>query len=181
MADETQTTPVAGAENATTEPTKLYTYYYSNPDGASKDERCHAVYTEAPFDIVPWRMHKEAPDASMSDPVWDTSLNGGLGSWKENSGESQGQILAEAQNQIVQLSQNNQLNTEQSAMLTKALASVTEGQENIQKLIMEMQKTMMQIAGQTNNTEPANNTAPANTTASTNSTTSANTAESTNK
>ena len=72
-------------------------------------------------------------------------------------------------------------------MLTKALASVTEGQENIQKLIMEMQKTMMQIAGQTNNTEPANNTGqtnntePANNTASTNSTTSANTAESTNK
>lgn len=183
MADETQNAPVAGAQNqnATTEPTKLYTYYYSNPDGASKDERCHAVYTEAPFDIVPWRMHKEAPDASMIDPVWDNSLNGGLGSWKENSGESQGQILAEAQNQIVQLSQNNQLNTEQSAMLTKALTSVAEGQDNIQKLIMEMQKTMMQITDQDKTTEPANNTEPTNNAASTNSTTSDDTTESTNK
>ena len=171
MADETQNAPVAGVQdqNATQEqPTKLYTYYYSNPDGASKDERCHAVYTEVPFDVVPWRMHKEAPDASMSDPVWDSSLNGGLGSWKENSGEAQGQILAETQTKIAQLSQNNQLNTEQSAMLTKVLANATEGQENTQKLIMAMQKTMMQMSGQDKTTEPANNAEPTNTAESTN-------------
>ncbi|NRO92493.1 hypothetical protein [Lactobacillus helveticus] len=176
MADETNT-PVAGVQNATEEqPTKLYTYYYSNPDGASKDERCHAVYTEAPFDVVPWRMHKEAPNTSMTDPVWDSNLNGGLGSWKENSSEAQGQILAETQIKIAQLSQNNQLNTEQSDMLTKVLAKVTEGQENTQKLIMAMQqtlimstqKTMMQMTGQDKTTEPANNAEPTNTAESTN-------------
>ncbi|NRO27692.1 hypothetical protein [Lactobacillus helveticus] len=161
MADETNT-PVAGAQNATTEPTKLYVYYYSDPDGTTKDARCHAIYTDVPFDTIPWHIHKEAPDTSMTDPVWDSNLNNGLGAWKENSGEAQGQILAEAQNKIAQLSQNNQLNTEQSAMLTKILASVTEGQENTQKLIMAMQKTMMQMTGQDKTTEPANNTESAN-------------------
>ena len=169
MADETNT-PVAGATATTEEPTKLYTYYYSDPDGTTKDARCHAIYMDVPFDTIPWHMHKESPDASMTDPVWDSNLNDGLGGWKENSGEAQGQILAETETKIAQLSQNNQLNTEQSDMLTKVLAKVTEGQENTQKLIMAMQQTlvmatqqtMRQMVGQDKTTEPANNAEPAN-------------------
>ncbi|MCZ3846392.1 hypothetical protein [Lactobacillus crispatus] len=170
MADETQVAPVASAETATQEkPTKLYVYYYSNPDGATKDERCHEILTEVPFDVVPWRMHKEAPDASMSDPVWDNNLNGGLGAWKENSGEAQGQILAEAQAKIEELDQKSeqldqanakvdqamktiqtaqQNNTEQNEMLTKGMAALMKSQKDNNKLMMSMQKVMENLAKQ---------------------------------
>lgn len=160
MADETQNAPVASAETATqTQPTKLYVYYYSNPDGASKDERCHAIYTDVPFDVVPWRMHKEAPDASMSDPVWDDKLNGGLGAWKENSGEAQGQILAEAQAKIEELDKEKEsfreaiktvqetqnTSTTQSLAMTKMLKNVTENQETTNKVLASMQKILVAI------------------------------------
>lgn len=162
MADEnTQVAPVAGAEtNATQEqPTKLYVYYYSNPDGATKDERCHEIFTEIPFDVVPWRMHKEAPDASMSDPVWDDKLNGGLGAWKENSGEAQGQILAEAQAKIEELDKEKEsfreviktvqetqnTSTTQSLAMTKMLKNVTENQETTNKVLASMQKILVAI------------------------------------
>ena len=162
MADEnTQVAPVAGAEtNATQEqPTKLYVYYYSNPDGATKDERCHEIFTEIPFDVVPWRMHKEAPDASMSDPVWDDKLNGGLGAWRENSGEAQGQILAEAQAKIEELDKEKEsfrkaiktvqetqnTSTTQSLAMTKMLKNVTENQETTNKVLASMQKILVAI------------------------------------
>ena len=175
MADETQNA-VAGVETATQEgPTKLYVYYYSNPDGATKDERCHAVYTEVPFDVVPWRMHKEAPDTSMSDPVWDSSLNGGLGSWKENAGDAQGQILAEAQakikeldekgkqldqatdkvDQAVKATQQVQLqNTQQNAAMMKSFTAQT---QNTNKLLASMQQTLTLVvkANQANATPVA--------------------------
>lgn len=160
MADETQNAPVASAETATQEqPTKLYVYYYSNPDGATKDERCHEIFTEIPFDVVPWRMHKEAPDASMSDPVWDDKLNGGLGAWKENSGEAQGQILAEAQAKIEELDKEKEsfreaiktvqetqnTSTTQSLAMTKMLKNVTENQETTNKVLASMQKILVAI------------------------------------
>ena len=160
MADETQNAPVASAETATQEqPTKLYVYYYSNPDGATKDERCHEIFTEIPFDVVPWRMHKEAPDASMSDPVWDDKLNGGLGSWKENSGTAQGQILAEAQAKIEELDKEKEsfreaiktvqetqnTSTAQSLAMTKMLKNVTENQATTNKVLASMQKILVAI------------------------------------
>ncbi|RVU69986.1 MULTISPECIES: hypothetical protein [Lactobacillus] len=176
MADETNT-PVASAETATQEQAvsvKTYVYYYSNPDGATKGERCHEVFTDTPFDVVPWRMHKEAPAEGMVDPVWDDKLNNGLGAWKENSGDAQGQILAQAQETIkelqdksdqldkksVELDQANakvdqaieavkkaqNVGTQQSGMITKTLGKLMASQENTNKLIMTIQKTMMGLA-----------------------------------
>ena len=164
MADETKNAPVAGVETATQEqPTKLYVYYYSNPDGASKDERCHAVYTEVPFDIVPWRMHKEAPAEGMVDPVWDDKLNSGLGAWKENSGEAQGQILAEAQAKIKELDQKSaqldkandkvdqavktmqQVQAQSSQQNVALMKSFTEQTQNTNKMLATMQQTLAMV------------------------------------
>lgn len=142
MADETQNAPVAGTETATQEqPTKLYVYYYSNPDGTSKDERCHAVYTEVPFDVVPWRMHKEAPAEGMVDPVWDDKLNSGLGAWKENSGTAQGQILAEAQEAIANLKTK-------SNELDKKSAELDQANEKVDQAVKAMQQVQAQSSQQ---------------------------------
>lgn len=144
MADETQNAPVAGAQNQNAtqeEPTKLYVYYYSNPDGASKNERCHAVYTEVPFDIVPWRMHKEAPAEGMVDPVWDDKLNSGLGAWKENSGTAQGQILAEAQEAIANLKTK-------SNELDKKSAELDQANEKVDQAVKAMQQVQAQSSQQ---------------------------------
>ena len=167
MADETQNAPVASAETATQQPTKLYVYYYSNPDGATKDERCHEILTEVPFDVVPWRMHKEAPDASMSDPVWDNNLNGGLGAWKENSGEAQGQILAEAQAKIEELDQKSeqldqandkvdqavkamqQVQAQSSQQNVALMKSFTEQTQNTNKMLATMQQTLAMVVKST--------------------------------
>ena len=163
MADETQNAPVASAETATqTQPTKLYTYYYSNPDGATKDERCHEIFTEVPFNAVPWRMHKEAPAEGMVDPVWDDKLNSGLGAWKENSGTAQAQILAEAQAKIDALDKSKQqldetvkslqagqqAGTAQSLALTKSIKALTDGQADQNKVLQSMQALMLQMASQ---------------------------------
>lgn len=179
MADETQNAPVASAENAT-KPTKLFVYYYSDPDGATKEDRCHTVFTEVPFDVVPWRMHKEAPADSLEDPVWDDNLNNGLGAWKENSGNAQGQILAAAQakldelnkksheldqangkvdNAVKAVQQAQQLGAQQSQMLTKSLAKLMESQDNTNKLIMTMQKSLLTVAqgNKTTNTSTSDN------------------------
>lgn len=165
MADETQSAPVAGAQdqNATQEPTKLYVYYYSNPDGATKDERCHAVFTEVPFNVVPWRMHKEAPAESMADPVWDDKLNSGLGAWKENSGTAQGQILADAQAKIKELDQKSaeldqakdkvdqavkamqQVQAQSSQQNVAMMKSFTAQTQNTNKMLATMQQTLAMV------------------------------------
>ena len=164
MADETQNAPVASAETATqTQPTKLYTYYYSNPDGETKDERCHEIFTEVPFDVVPWRMHKEAPAEGMVDPVWDDKLNSGLGAWKENSGTAQGQILAEAQAKIKELDEKGkqldqandrvdqavkamqQVQAQSSQQNVALMKSFTEQTQNTNKMLAAMQQTLAMV------------------------------------
>ena len=161
MADETQNAPVTGVETATQEqPTKLYVYYYSNPDGATKDERCHEIFTEVPFDVVPWRMHKEAPAEGMVDPVWDDKLNSGLGAWKENSGTAQGQILVEAQAKIKELDEKGkqldqandkvdqavkamqQVQAQSSQQNVALMKSFTEQTQNTNKMLATMQQTL---------------------------------------
>ena len=168
MADETQNAPVASAQDQTatqveSKATKLYVYYYSNPDGASKDERCHAVYTEVPFDVVPWRMHKEAPAEGMVDPVWDDKLNSGLGAWKENSGTAQGQILAEAQAKIKELDEKGkqldqandkvdqavkamqQVQAQSSQQNVALMKSFTKQTQNTNKMLAAMQETLAMV------------------------------------
>ena len=153
MADETQATPVAGAENATqveSKATKLYVYYYSNPDGASKDERCHEIFTEVPFDVVPWRMHKEAPDASMVDPVWDDRLNNGLGAWKENAGDAQGQILAEAQAKIKELDEKGKQLDQANDKVDQAVKAMQEVQAQSSKQNLALMKSFTEQTQNTN-------------------------------
>lgn len=99
MADETQNAPVAGAEETATQQ-KMYVYYYSDPQGATKEQRFHPIYSEIPFEPLPWHVHKEAPAEGMVDPVWNDQLNGGLGDWQENDGTAQSQILAQVQEKL---------------------------------------------------------------------------------
>lgn len=98
MADETQNAPVAGAETATQQ--KMYVYYYSDPQGATKEQRFHPIYSEIPFNPLPWHVHDKAPAESMVDPVWNDQLNGGLGDWQENNGTAQSQIIAQVQEKL---------------------------------------------------------------------------------
>lgn len=68
----------------------LNVYYYSDPDGSTKDLRCHAIYTEIPFSELPWHVHTEKPDESLQDPVWSLEANG----WVESSKDNQGALIA---------------------------------------------------------------------------------------
>ena len=147
MADETQNAPVASAENAT-KPTKLYVYYYSDPDGATKDDRCHMVFTEIPFDVVPWRMHKEAPADSLEDPVWDDNLNNGLGAWKENSGNAQGQILAAAQAKLDELNKKSKQLDQANIKVDEAIKTMQQVQaQSSQQNVALMKKFTEQTQG----------------------------------
>lgn len=147
MADETQNAPVASAENAT-KPTKLYVYYYSDPDGATKEDRCHTVFTEVPFDVVPWRMHKEAPADSLEDPVWDDNLNNGLGAWKENSGNAQGQILAQAQAKINELNEKSEALDQANIKVDEAVKTMQQVQaQSSQQYVALMKKFTEQTQG----------------------------------
>lgn len=137
-----------------TQQSKFYVYYFSDPDGATKDARCHAIYTLIPFETVPWHVHKEAPDASMKDPVWDSKLNNGLGAWRENDATEQGQILAQAQAKIEEFDQKNaQLDNaikavqsaqtagmQQSQMVTKQMGQVMQMMEAMQSTLASLGK-----------------------------------------
>lgn len=185
MADETQHAPVAGAEKTATQENKnLFTYYYSDPDGATKVERCHPIYSEIPFTVLPWHVHKEVPAAGMVDPVWNDQLNGGLGGWQENNGEAQSQILAKVQEKLDQvdakskeldakaqeldakarqldtteksLQEQQQAGTAQSLALTKSIKALSDNQADQNKLLASMQQLILKIAsGQTATTTPS--------------------------
>ena len=185
MADETQNAPVAGAttENATQQ--KVYIYYYSDPDGATKNERCHMIKSDFPFDKpLPYHIHDVAPDENMVDPVWNQQLNGGLGDWQENSGKAQSQILAQVQEKLGQidtkskeldakaqeldtkaqqldkteksLQEQQQAGTAQSLALTKSIKALSDNQADQNKLLASMQQLILKIAsGQTATTTPS--------------------------
>ena len=166
MAEETQVTPVAGAENATQEnEKKLYVYYFSDPDATDQLLRFHPIYTEVPFSELPWHVHTEKPDETLKDPVWDINTN----SWVENSKTGQAQILAQAQmkidaldkskeqlNQTVKILQTQQENgTTQNLALTKAVKELSEGQADQNKLLASMQNLLLTIAGSQKTDVPA--------------------------
>lgn len=158
MADETQVTPVAGAENATQEnEKKLYVYYFSDPDAKDPLLRFHIIYSDVEFAELPWHVHTEKPDESLKSPVWSNDVNG----WVEDSKDGQAEILAQAQAKIDALDkskeqfdqtlksvQENQSNgTAQTLTLTKAIKELSEGQANQNKLLASMQNLMLTIAG----------------------------------
>lgn len=146
MADETQNAPAAGAqtateEKATQEPTKMYVYYYSNPDGVTKEDRCHTIYSEVPFTTLPWHVHDKKPADGMEDPVWDTKLNNGLGDWKENSGTAQSQILAEATQKIAELDSK-------SEQLDAKSKELDEANDKVDQAVKAMQQVQAQSSQQ---------------------------------
>lgn len=184
MADEnTQTAPVAGAEesNATQE-NKGFTYYFSDPDSANAE--MHHVVITLPYELpeLPWRWHTEKPDDSLKDPVWDLKTNG----WVENSKDGQAAILQEATQKIEELDkksaaldqandkfdqamkamqQSQQVQTQQSLALTQGVQKVAEGQEQANKVMASMQQILVgmqadqaKTATPTSDTKPAENT-----------------------
>lgn len=150
MADETQTTSVAGVENNATqqEEKKLYVYYYSDPNAATKELRFHEIYADIPFNKLPWHVHTEKPDEGLQDPVWDNQING----WVENSKNGQAQILAEAQTKIENLMEVNkklQRTIQQSNQTAAALGQqfntfgtqMTKAMKEVTTAINDMKKT----------------------------------------
>lgn len=186
MADETQNAPVAGAQdqNATQNaevdtsvkaqeeslkknfPTLIGYLYMSDPDNTNPlwHHYVMPVFDEKAYEELPWHVYKERPSDDLVDPLYSVKSGG----WIENAHDAQSQILAKDHAKIAQLGQSNQIHTEQSEMLTKALANVIAGQENTQKLMMTMQKTMLQIVGQNNNASQTNNAEPTNNAGQTN-------------
>lgn len=159
MADETtQTAPVAGANETTTQENKGVTYYFSDPDSANAE--MHHVVITLPYELpeLPWHWHTEKPDESLKDPVWDINTNG----WVENSKDGQAAILQEATQKIAELDKSKeqldqtvktlqagqQAGTAQSLALTKSIKALTDGQANQNKVLQSMQALMLQMASQ---------------------------------
>lgn len=157
MADETQVTPVAGAENATQEnEKKLYVYYFSDPDAKDPLLRFHIIYSDVEFVELPWHVHTEKPDESLKSPVWSNDVNG----WVEDSKDGQAEILAQAQTQIEALDKSKaeldqtvktlqtqqEAGTAQDLALTKSIKELSEGQANQNQLLASMQSLMLTIA-----------------------------------
>lgn len=178
MADETQVTPVAGAENATQNaevdtsvkaqeeslkknfPTLIGYLYMSDPDNTNPlwHHYVMPVFDEKAYEELPWHVYKERPSDDLVDPLYSVKSGG----WVENAHDAQAQILAQAQMKIDALDkskeqldqtlksvQENQSNgTAQTLTLTKAIKALSEGQANQNKLLASMQNLMLQMASQ---------------------------------
>ena len=184
MADETQVTPVAGAENATQNaevdtsvkaqeeslkknfPTLIGYLYMSDPDNTNPlwHHYVMPVFDEKAYENLPWHVYKERPSDDLVDPLYSVQKGG----WIENAHDAQTQILAQAQMKIDALDkskeqfdqtlksvQENQSNgTAQTLTLTKAIKALSEGQANQNKLLASMQNLMLTIAGSQKTTAP---------------------------
>lgn len=144
MADETQVTPVAGAENATQEKESLLVYYYSDPNGATRNLRFHPIYSEIPFNELPWHVHSEKPSEDLKNPVWSNDKN----VWVEDIQTGKDEILQAAQDKIEALQNQQEAGTAQDLALTKSIKALSEGQANQNKLLASMQTLMLQMASQ---------------------------------
>lgn len=178
MADETQVTPVAGAENATQNaevdtsvkaqeeslkknfPILIGYLYMSDPDNTNPlwHHYVMPVFDEKAYENLPWHVYKERPSDDLVDPLYSVQKGG----WIENAHDAQTQILAEAQAKIAELNkskeqldqtlksvQENQSNgTAQTLALTKSIKALSEGQANQNKLLASMQTLMLQMASQ---------------------------------
>lgn len=190
MADETQVTPVAGAENATQNaevdtsvkaqeeslkknfPTLIGYLYMSDPDNANPlwHHYVMPVFDEKAYEELPWHVYKERPSDDLVDPLYSVQKGG----WIENAHDAQTQILAQAQMKIDALDkskeqldqtlksvQENQSNsTAQTLALTRSIKELSEGQANQNKLLASMQNLMLTIAGSQKTAEPTAPTRP---------------------
>ena len=176
MADETQVTPVAGAENATQNaevdtsvkaqeeslkknfPTLIGYLYMSDPDNTNPlwHHYVMPVFDEKAYENLPWHVYKERPSDDLVDPLYSVQKGG----WIENAHDAQTQILAAAQAKIEELDkskeqldqtlksvQENQSNgTAQTLALTESIKELSEGQANQNKLLASMQTLLLQMA-----------------------------------
>ena len=176
MADETQVTPVAGAENATQNaevdtsvkaqeeslkknfPTLIGYLYMSDPDNTNPlwHHYVMPVFDEKAYEELPWHVYKERPSDDLVDPLYSVQKGG----WIENAHDAQTQILAQAQMKIDALDkskeqldqtlksvQENQSNgTAQTLALTESIKELSEGQANQNKLLASMQTLLLQMA-----------------------------------
>lgn len=177
MADETQVTPVAGAENATQNaevdtsvkaqeeslkknfPTLIGYLYMSDPDNTNPlwHHYVMPVFDEKAYEELPWHVYKERPSDDLVDPLYSVQKGG----WIENAHDAQTQILAAAQAKIEELDkskeqldqtlksvQENQSNgTAQTLALTRSIKELSEGQANQNKLLASMQQLMLALTG----------------------------------
>lgn len=171
MADEnTQTAPVAGAENNATQeqPTKVapFIYYYSDPDEA--ETLLHHLPIPSFIDLSQqiaagklWHIYNiSSPSKDMEDPIVDVRTN----SWVENSKNAQTKVLAETTQAIDALKakgeeldqandkvdatikamqQSQQMQTQQSLVLTQGLQKVVEGQQQTAKVMASVQQILV--------------------------------------
>lgn len=159
MADETQVTPVAGVENATQEEkNNLLVYYYSDPNGATRNLRFHPIYSEIPFDELPWHVHSEKPDESLKNPVWSNDKN----VWVEDIQTGKDEILQQAQDKIEALDKSKgeldstikslqaqqEAGTAQSLALTKSIKALSDGQASTNKVMASMQQILLKVSAQ---------------------------------
>ena len=178
MADETQVTPVAGAENATlADATKVapYIYYYSDPD--ETNPLLHHLPIPSFIDLSDfikqgklWKVYNiEAPDKSMEDPVVDLKTN----TWVENGKKAQTQVIAEATQKIAELDkksdeldqkndqfdqvvkQMQQVQAQSSQQNVALMKSFTEQTQNTNKMLATLQQTLAMVVKQQNTTAPA--------------------------
>lgn len=158
MAD-TETAPVAGAqENATQEKKNLLVYYYSDPNGATRNLRFHPIYSEIPFDELPWHVHSEKPDESLKNPVWSNAKN----VWVEDIQTGKDEILQEAQDKIEALDKSKaeldstvkslqaqqEAGTAQSLALTKSIKALSDSQASSNKVMASMQQILLKVSAQ---------------------------------
>ena len=177
MADETQVTPVAGAENATQNaevdtsvkaqeeslkknfPTLIGYLYMSDPDNTNPFWHHYVmpVFDEKAYENLPWHVYKERPSDDLVDPLYSVQKGG----WIENAHDAQTQILAQAQMKIDALDkskerldqtlksvQENQSNsTAQTLALTNSLKELSDNQANQNKLLASMQQLMLALTG----------------------------------
>ena len=185
MADETQVTPVAGAENATQNaevdtsvkaqeeslkknfPTLIGYLYMSDPDNTNPlwHHYVMPVFDEKAYENLPWHVYKERPSDDLVDPLYSVQKGG----WIENAHDAQTQILAAAQAKIEELDKSKeqldqtvktlqagqQAGTAQSLALTKSIKALTDGQANQNKVLQSMQALMLQMASQKQATSTA--------------------------
>lgn len=178
MADETQVTPVAGAENATQNaevdtsvkaqeeslkknfPTLIGYLYMSDPDNTNPlwHHYVMPVFDEKAYENLPWHVYKERPSDDLVDPLYSVQKGG----WVENAHDAQTQILAQAQAKIEALDKSKaeldqtvktlqtqqEAGTAQDLALTKSIKALSEGQANQNKLLASMQTLMLQMASQ---------------------------------
>lgn len=158
MAD-TQTAPVAGVqENATQEKKNLLVYYYSDPNGATRNLRFHPIYSEIPFDELPWHVHSEKPAEDLKNPVWSNDKN----VWVEDIQTGKDEILQQAQDKIEALDKSKgeldstikslqaqqEAGTAQSLALTKSIKALSDSQASSNKVMASMQQILLKVSAQ---------------------------------